>query len=496
MLFNSYIFIFLFLPVTLFIFFFIGRQENYRAAFLWLIGSSLFFYAWWNPAYLFLILFSIILNYSAGLFLANQKILKPIRKSLLVVAIIINLALIGYFKYTNFFIDTLNSAIGSQFPLQDIILPLAISFFTFQQIAYLVDTYIGLTKEKDFLNYCLFVSFFPQLIAGPIVHHKDLIPQFLNEGIYKFSYKTFAIGLNTFIIGLFKKVVLADGISVYAEKSFAISTEAHSTLSFLEAWGGALAFTIQIYFDFSGYSDMAIGMALMIGIVLPLNFNSPFKACSISDFWSRWHITLSNWFRSYVYIPLGGNKRGSIRTFFNLALTMLFCGLWHGASWNFIFFGLTHGVYLIINHSWKNFIFTSANDNFLFLFLKKRISHLITFLAVTVSFVFFRAESFDSALNVLASMLGFTEQFKYSFEGGIFLFWYLFVSLIIVWCFPNSQQISRFFTSHILGIVSHHPKLLWFNRVRPLAYSVVFASMLFLAIVFMQSESEFIYFRF
>lgn len=273
MLFNSYTFIFLFLPLTLLGFHWIGRQGRHRVAIAWLVGASLFFYGWWDPAYLGLMLFSILLNYGLGASLAGLPN-SPQKKPVLIVGITTNLGLLGYFKYANFFVENLNSLMGTELVLHKIILPLAISFFTFQQITYLVDAYRGEAREYDFLHYCLFVTFFPQLIAGPIVHHREMLPQFARDTIYSLRAKHVAVGLTIFAIGLFKKVVLADGVAVYGTPVFAVA-EANAAMNFFEAWVGALAYSLQLYFDFSGYSDMAIGLARMFGIRLPLNFNSP-----------------------------------------------------------------------------------------------------------------------------------------------------------------------------------------------------------------------------
>jgi D-alanyl-lipoteichoic acid acyltransferase DltB (MBOAT superfamily) len=300
MLFNSYEFLFLFLPITLLGFHLIGKQGHHRVAIAWLVGASLFFYGWWNPAYLNLMLFSILFNYSIGISLSSTLGRKLSSKTILTIGVATNLAVLGYYKYANFFVDNLNALSDSNLILHKVILPLAISFFTFQQIAYLVDAYRGKAREYSFLHYCLFVTFFPQLIAGPIVHHKDMLPQFAKDAVYKLRSKNLAIGITIFTLGLFKKVVLADGVSVYATPVFN-AAEAGMILTFFEAWTGALAYTFQLYFDFSGYSDMAIGIARMFGIRLPLNFNSPYKATSIIDFWRRWHITLSRFLRDYLY---------------------------------------------------------------------------------------------------------------------------------------------------------------------------------------------------
>jgi len=353
MLFNSYQFIFLFLPVTLLVFFLIGNKGHHRIALSWLVGASLFFYAWWNPAYLGLLLFSLLFNYACGVALSNKsEQAQNSNRLLLFAGVAINLLLLGYYKYANFFIDNINAFSESNWHLNTIILPLAISFFTFQQVAYLVDAYRGETKEYNFLHYALFVTFFPQLIAGPIVHHKEMLPQFAKEETYRLNKQHLAIGLTIFIIGLFKKVVIADTFAGYATPIF-LGAESGETLTFFQAWEGAIAYTLQLYFDFSGYSDMAIGLARMFGIKLPLNFNAPYQACNIIDFWRRWHITLSRFLRDYLYFSLGGNRKGEFRRYINLFLTMLLGGLWHGAGWTYIAWGGLHGSYLVINHIWQ-----------------------------------------------------------------------------------------------------------------------------------------------
>ncbi len=268
----------------------------------------------------------------------------------LVVGIAFNLGTLGYFKYFNFFVETANVVFNAGFNFDEIILPLAISFFTFQQITFLVDAYRGKACDYNFLHYALFVTFFPQLIAGPIVHHAEMMPQFLKRKTGGLSNASIAVGGSIFLLGLFKKVVLADNVAAYATPVFAAAS-AGQELTLIESWGGVLAYTFQLYFDFSGYSDMAIGLARMFGIVLPLNFNSPYKAASIIDFWRRWHMTLSRFLRDYVYFPLGGSLRGRMKRHINLMITMLLGGLWHGAGWTFVVWGGLHGIYLMILNS-------------------------------------------------------------------------------------------------------------------------------------------------
>jgi alginate O-acetyltransferase complex protein AlgI len=394
-LFNSYAFIFLFLPITLLGFHLIGGRGHHRIAIAWLVAASLFFYGWWNPAYLGLILGSMLFNYAVGVSLSGNP-----NRGVLGLGIAANLGLLGYYKYANFFVDNLNAFVGSSFHLETILLPLAISFFTFQQIAYLVDAYRGETHEYRFLHYALFVTFFPQLIAGPIVHHKEMLPQFAKDVLYRLKAEHLAVGITIFAIGLFKKVVLADGIAVYATPVFD-AAEAGVALTFFEAWGGALAYTLQLYFDFSGYSDMAIGLARMFGVRLPLNFNSPYKATNIIDFWRRWHITLSRFLRDYLYIPLGGNRKGEVRRNINILITMLLGGLWHGAGWTFVLWGGLHGAYLVINHAWRR-LFQNAQPTLFGSFF----GWTITMLAVVAAWVPFRAESMEGAMQVLGAMAG------------------------------------------------------------------------------------------
>jgi D-alanyl-lipoteichoic acid acyltransferase DltB (MBOAT superfamily) len=392
MLFNSYEFIFAFLPLTFFIYFFLLNKRLIIGAKGFLVFASLFFYSWWNIAYLPLILVSMLFNYVVGNSLNKRSQSKVNPKTLLIIGIIANLSLLGYFKYADFFIENFNGISGANIQPLNLLLPLAISFFTFQQIAYLVDSYKGLTKEYDFLNYALFVTFFPQLIAGPIVHHKEMMPQFASTYNLVKKYKNIALGLFIFSIGLFKKVVIADTFAVWTTNGFDNAV----TLNLIEAWATSLSYTFQLYFDFSGYTDMAIGAALLFNIKLPINFNSPYKALNIQDFWRRWHITLSRFLRDYVYIPLGGNKISSFRTYSNLLATFVIGGLWHGAGWTFVFWGFLHGVALIIHRAWSNLGFK----------MWTWLAWFITFNFVNIAWVFFRAKEWDDALKVLGAMFG------------------------------------------------------------------------------------------
>ncbi len=404
MLFNSEIFIFGFLPVTLLGFFLLGARGLHQLAIAWLVFASCVFYGWFKANYLLLLAVLIVFNYYFGIKLARDHRKGRQSPFFLFVGIMVNLGVLAYYKYTNFIIANSNALFGTHFVFHQIILPLGISFFTFQKIAYLVDAYRGEAEEYNFLDFSLFVMYFPQLIAGPIVHHKEMIPQFRQASIFKLCPTDLAAGLTLFTIGLLKKIMIADRVVTWSDPIFA-AAHAGSAPHFLDAWAAALSFSFQIYFDFSGYTDMALGLALMIGIRLPLNFNSPYKAASIIDFWHRWHMSLSRFLRDYLYFPLGGNRRGPVRRYVNLMLTMLIGGLWHGANWTFVAWGGLHGFYLIVNHGWnairERLGLARSNSR-----LGCWSARLITFVAVVAAWVFFRAESFHGAMLILEGMVG------------------------------------------------------------------------------------------
>lgn len=396
MLFSSPIFLFAFLPLVLVILFSIARKgPTWQKAFL--LISSLFFYGYWKCNYILLLLFSIFSN-----FFIYKKIVYAIDNSSmarrwLMAGVALNLALIGYYKYFNFFMENLSALFGNIAPHLSIILPIGISFFTFQQIAFLVDAYKGKVQRTNLLDYSLFVTFFPQLIAGPIVHHSDVMPQFARRLRLEPMY--FAAGISLFSIGLFKKLVIADGLAPIADHVFGLADRGEPLSAAVSA-AGLLAYTFQLYFDFSGYSDMAIGLGLMMGIQLPLNFLSPYKATSIIDFWRRWHITLSRFLRDYLYIPLGGNRKGKARRYINLMITMLLGGLWHGASWNFVIWGGLHGLYLMINHAWNAFRTRLSLPP-----LPRLAGLTLTFGGVIIAWAFFRAETLPGALSMLSALV-------------------------------------------------------------------------------------------
>jgi D-alanyl-lipoteichoic acid acyltransferase DltB (MBOAT superfamily) len=394
MLFNSYEFIFLFLPITFGVYFWLNKKRLTSASKGWLVFASLFFYSWWNILYLQLILGSILFNFTIGSTISrieNTVITKGIsRKTLLTFAIISNLLLLGYFKYMDFFISNANILLNTHLDLMHIILPLGISFFTFTQIAYLVDAYRDEIKEMDYLNYTLFVTFFPHLLAGPILHHKEMMPQFDAIKNKVINYRNISAGLFLFSVGLFKKVVLADTFASWANAGFN-TTQA---LNIIEAWATSLSYTFQLYFDFSGYTDMALGVALLFNIRLPINFNSPYQALDIQDFWRRWHITLSRFLRDYIYIPLGGNRTSDLRIYANLFTVFLIGGLWHGASWMFIIWGALHGFAIVLHRFYKQLGFT----------MNKYLAWFITFNFINITWIFFRAKNWEGASNVLTSM--------------------------------------------------------------------------------------------
>lgn len=501
MLFNSYLFIFLFLPITLTGFYLIGGRGHHRIAISWLVFASLFFYGWWNPIYLGLILVSILFNYTIGIALGNSGPNEG--KRMLAWGVAANIGLIGYYKYANFFVDNINKLSGQNYHLETILLPLAISFFTFQQIAYLVDAYKGQARESNFLRYCLFITFFPQLIAGPIVHHKEMLPQFAKDIVYKLNIENIAVGVTIFSLGLFKKVIFADNMALHATPIFS-AAEHGAILTIFEAWRGVLAYTLQLYFDFSGYSDMAIGLARMFGIRLPMNFNSPYKAVNIIGFWRRWHITLSRFLRDYLYIPLGGNRRGKFRRYINVMLTMLLGGLWHGASWTFVMWGGLHGLYLIINYAWHAFRRYMNHDLAKSTELGQWIGRIVTFIAVVIGWVFFRAETIGGALSILNSMITIdTSQYN---EGLYKEFAYfiidssqIFLLLLICWYAPNVKQILYRYQPTIEPIYSKsndaiEKSFISFSFTPGWAFIV--SLILACSIIYISRTGEFLYFNF
>jgi D-alanyl-lipoteichoic acid acyltransferase DltB (MBOAT superfamily) len=453
MLFNSYGFIFLFLPIVLLGFFLLARIGHTFAA-AWLAAASLFFYGYWNPAYIGLLLGSIVCNYAFGMWIAKAGVRhdESGKKRLLIVAVAANLLLLGYYKYANFFLDNINTAASANLSLGAIILPLGISFFTFTQIAFLVDTYQGKVKEYNFIHYTLFVTYFPHLIAGPILHHKEMMPQFAHASNYRINWEHVASGLMLFTLGLCKKVLVADTLALYANGVFD-GVQLGMLPTAYEAWAGALAYTLQLYFDFSGYTDMALGIALMFNIRLPINFDSPYKATSIIEFWRRWHMTLSRFLRDYLYIPLGGNRKGKIRRYLNLSATMLLGGLWHGAGWTFIVWGALHGAYLVINNLWRE-IFPENFSRWIPSWLSVLSGFALTFIAVVAAWVVFRSSDIAQAKTMLEAMFGINARpvsFDAVLQGQLLLITdlsgrdlsrLLVCFLAWVWLLPNSTRLE------------------------------------------------------
>src|SRR4051794_32149467 len=479
MLFNSYPFIFIFLPIVLAGYFRLGRSGN-LAPVLWLAFASLVFYAVGNWQFVPLLLGSIAFNYFVGWLLIAKQLPARARFAVLTAGVTVDLTVLGIFKYAGFFAANLNAILSTGFVV-NILLPVGISFYTFTQIAFLVDAYRGHVARYALPHYALFVTYFPHLIAGPILHHKDMIPQFENERSKRPDPHLMLCGVIIFAIGLFKKTCLADSIQPLVASAFGGGAQP----SFDQAWIGALAYTFQLYFDFSGYSDMAIGISLMFGIFLPLNFNSPYKATSIVDFWRRWHMTLSQFLRDYLYIPLGGNRRGRALRYVNLMITMLLGGLWHGAAWTFVAWGALHGLYLCINHAWSNFAPAVAPR---FTPIANAAAFVVTFLAVVVAWVFFRADSLSSALFVLSRMADPTTIVFGRGEMANAMF--IAVYAAIAWFAPNTQQIMGY--DHKNRRVGADPAA-WL--LRP-GFLYAAAATLAFGVLGISQHSEFIYFRF
>jgi alginate O-acetyltransferase complex protein AlgI len=538
LLFNSGVFLLAFLPACLLGFFAFGMRGHQRAALAWLTFMSVLFYGWWNPVHVPLLLASMGANYLIGRRLGRHP-----SKALLLAGISANVLLLGYFKYTGFATETADALFGLGWAVPHIVLPLAISFFTFQQIAYLSDAHDGVAVEHDFLNYCLFVTFFPHLIAGPITHHREMLPQFADRAILRPQLDGVTVGGTLFLLGLFKKVMIADQISAYVAPVFAAGQEAPLTL--LPAWGGAVAYALQIYFDFSGYTDMAIGLGLLFGISLPPNFDSPYKASNIIEFWSRWHMTLTRFLTAYIYNPLvlrltrarmragkplprrGRMTAGAFASMvaFPTILTMFVSGFWHGAGWQFIVFGLLHGAFITVAHAWHSLKarwgWPAEGGGW----LGHAAAVLLTFVCVIVGLVFFRAPDIPTALRILEGMAGLGGVVvDYSFyetrglHGVIALLGLpltvdplfrlpqalvLALLLLVVWALPNTQQWMR----HYRTALEARPGASWLERFpalplavwRPsLACGALVGVIAFFALARALSvaPSEFLYFQF
>jgi alginate O-acetyltransferase complex protein AlgI len=478
MLFNSYQFIFLFLPITWAGYFLLDRFSNWSPV-VWLALASLVFYSVGNWQFVALLLASIAFNYVIGSLLIRAKLSSAARFAALSAGVVGDLLVLGYFKYAGFLAANLNALVSTQLTV-NILLPVGISFYTFTQIAFLVDAHRGEVARYRLPYYALFVTYFPHLIAGPILHHRDVIPQFEQERSKRPDPHLVRCGLIIFSIGLFKKTCIADAIQPFVALAFGPTPP-----SFDQAWIGALAYTFQLYFDFSGYSDMAIGISLMFGIFLPLNFNSPYKAKNIIDFWRRWHMTLSQFLRDYLYIPLGGNRRGIVLRYVNLMITMALGGLWHGAAWTFVAWGVLHGAYLCVNHAWSRYgpsiprgLAGPANIA----------AFALTFLSVAVAWVFFRADSITSAIAIVSRMAR-PDLFVYGDRERLAAAYVIIFGLIAFFA-PNTQQ--------LLGY-DHAGRKVGISFADNVTSSGLFyaaACLLAFGILGIQKHSEFIYFRF
>jgi alginate O-acetyltransferase complex protein AlgI len=509
MLFNSFVFLLLYLPATVVGFFVLGRLNPLAAA-AWLMLASLFFYGWWNFSFLLLLVPSIVFNYLAGWLLASlaARERRGATNLVLAVAVAVDLIVLGYFKYFDFFVTSINAVAGSYLPVLQILLPLGISFFTFTQIAFLVDAARGEVREVNPIHYGLFVSYFPHLIAGPILHHREMMPQFRDAATFRLQAENFAVGISYFVVGLFKKCVLADGFAPDAERIFTVA-QSGTPLGMKSAWLGALAYTLQLYFDFSGYSDMAIGLSRLFGVRLPLNFASPYRSTSIIEFWRRWHMTLSRFLRDYLYFALGGNRKGRSRRYVNLMVTMLLGGLWHGANWTFVIWGGLHGFYLVVNHLWRAACSASWRGG-LPAPLGRALATAMTFLAVMVAWVFFRAPDVATAGRMLAGMVGLGSGGVPILPGTLELTlqqlgvahrvvkWVepmrYVVGLVIIFVMPNTQEfIERLWTSDHPSIGRPPFRIAW----RPNAvWGGVLAAMTVCALVTFAHVSRFLYFQF
>ncbi len=484
MVFSSYIFVAFFLPLTLFLYFVGGRLLGVRFSIYSLVLMSLVYYGWWEPKYILVIIASITVNFAFGV-LQSRLYNKNNKGSRIVLAfaVSLNLGALGYYKYTDFLIQNFNTLSGSDLPLQHIVLPLGISFFTFQQIAFMVDAYRGETREYNFADYCLFVTFFPQLIAGPIVHHKEMLPQF-SRAWGKVTAMDVARGLSMFTIGVAKKVLVADHLAGIADGVFSLAANG-TTPGVLTAWRGSIAYAMQIYFDFSGYSDMAIGLGLLFGLHLPINFNSPYKAADIIDFWRRWHMTLSRFLRDYVYFPLGGNRRGTTRRYANLLATMFLGGIWHGAGWTFVVWGSLHGILLALNHGWvhlaEKFSIPSTR-------LNRAASRFMTLAAVVCLWVYFRAGSVAEAHTVLGGMFSLGD---WALDDRRKTIWVL-AALAFALFAPNSQEFMQIEGPD--GVAPPAPvRFAW----RPIAaYALALGALFGFAFANFNQVSPFLYFQF
>lgn len=507
MLFNSYFFLLVFLPVSVAVYVWL-RRRSIEASLAWLNACSFFFYGWANPGYLPLLLASISFNFMLGKKIALAGKSKT-GNWLVFTGIGINLLALAYFKYTGFALANINALLGTEYRDPGIVLPLAISFFTFNQITYLLDAWEGLAEEYRFNHYCLFVSFFPHLLAGPMVHHRELIPQFSEPHDSTRMEKQWAVGITVISFGLFKKTVFADSLAYYADQVFGAASQGIA-LSATEAWAGALAYTLQIYFDFSAYCDIAYGAALFFGVRLPQNFLSPYKAASIIDFWKQWHITLGRIINTYVYNPLMRHTAGGItftKAMFVTIISMTICGVWHGAGWHFIIWGFVQGVMLVINHLWRKTpvarALAGSTPYFLFCVL-------LTYTAVTVSTVLSRAPDMATANAMYMAMFDvgsfqWTHHIHQPVISDLARQWGITLSPMMkllpvliflqcwVWVMPNLQQLLRGqdYATTTLGVPPS--RLQWHANMGWGLLTVLALAFSFMAVY---QTGEFIYFQF
>jgi D-alanyl-lipoteichoic acid acyltransferase DltB (MBOAT superfamily) len=496
------------MPLTISFAIWVGRKDSKTLFIYFLCAASLIFYGWWNPNFVPLLVASIIFNYFLGNYLVQCRNLRR-RKVCLFLGVSANLLVLVCFKYLGFVAGIVSDIFSIKLNVPSLELPLGVSFFTFLQIAYIVDAAKGETSKDEFAPYFLFVTFFPHLIAGPLVHHRSLIRQF-SEKMGNVS-ENLAVGFTIFVIGLFKKLVLADFVVYWSDSVFNGAANGIAP-SMIDSWVGAISFTLLIYFDFSSYSDMAIGLSKMLGIRLPENFNSPYKATSIIEFWRRWHITLSSFLRDYLYIPLGGNRKGPGRRYLNLMIVMLLAGLWHGASWQFVLWGGLHGSYLLTNHLWR------AQN---LLKIPQVLGFLITFLAVVFAWVPFRAQTWEASVLVLKGMVGLNGvilpvhyeqglpvvvsdilaglgvQFaSLSVYGGGMQLFQLGALLLFVWGLPNTQQIMGRYDVVLEKRAKPVPQWMCWRPSVTGGYVVAVASAYLWMLGLQGKAGEFIYFQF
>jgi len=490
MLFNSYTFLFFFLPVTFGVFVVFAKRLERRWLEYWLILCSLVFYSWFDVRNTPIILGSVFFNYACARSLSGLVRGGASKRAGLVFAlgVAINISLLCYYKYTNFFLCEVLGLFGLTFQHRAIELPLGISFFTFQQIIFLRDIRYGLAGEFSFSKYFFCVTFFPHLIAGPIIKYKNILTQLYSRAFFTFSPVYVSAGLTWLLMGLFKKIIIADNLAPFANKAFLLAAGGHG-LGALDAWIGSLAYTFQIYFDFSGYSDMALGLGLLFKIELPVNFNSPYKSTSIVDFWRRWHITLSWFLRECIYIPLGGNRKGRTAQYANLMITMLLGGLWHGAGWTFLIWGGAHGLMLVVTHAWQSLRGTDREPA-----RGGALRIAATFLFASLAWVPFRADGIGAMASYFKAMAGLT-------PAGAALDTATALPLLaacglVAWFMPNTQEIMNRFKPLVERFIPQDTTPTWFSW-RPSALVALLAAGVFCLIVFnLGNNTEFLYFQF